>query len=445
MKRFVYFSLLFAVFYFTVPAFAIRLAGNQTELTANPLANPATDSETFDVSGQIATWIDSRDVNGVPRIYASLLYDDTHAEFGVDGNAPNVISVKTDGRYIVYPVWNESMQSLRIADMMDINNPDIKNIDMTSYDISQYEIDNGIVVYNVPGDSYLSIPTTIYAVSLSDPLLTMHIIKEFSDYQYCSNISIDGNRVVWSGEYYDDVNGIYSNYIDIADITDIANPVITRNFLPKHNDYEYTAWINSLVVCGDWLIARGSYNYNDGVFGIYNYDNPQAWQFSMIRQMQEYRDFSLRADEPYVVWVENDIQQPQGDMQTQSESGSENQSIIMAAVLFDNGKFSASVVKTNDDYWAIMGADVSGGKVIWGADYFYADSETETVEEYRDLFADTLELECGDKGYSLADLNSDCMVNFADFAMFAERWLVCTMPDDINCTDGEIFLPSAGR
>lgn len=42
---------------------------------------------------------------------------------------------------------------------------------------------------------------------------------------------------------------------------------------------------------------------------------------------------------------------------------------------------------------------------------------------------------CGDPGteYAPQDLNKDCYVNFADFAEFAQGWLICTNPQDQSC------------
>ncbi|HBG27459.1 MAG: hypothetical protein A2Y10_02700 [Planctomycetes bacterium GWF2_41_51] len=437
------FILLFIVIYFTAPAFALRLAGNPAELTTDPRAYPHTIADEFDFSGRLVVWIDSRDdVNYVPRVYAARLNDNSHTEYLIDVNAFNASAVRTDGVYIAYFVWNESMLALRIADITDINNPVIKEIEIAASYVDSFEVDNGVVVFKENGDGY-SIPSVISAVSLSDPFLTKHTVKEFpfNDYSY-TNISLDSNRVIWSGEYYDDVNYLYSNYIDVADITDIANPVVARNSLPQTQTGGYIVWINALAVSDDWLIARGSYNDTDCVFGVHNYYDPQNWSFTMIRQMDSYKEFILRVDAPYAVWVENDMQHPEftgRQMQTQSQSVSSEQGIIVGAVLFDNGKTVTSIIKTSDQNWTLMGAAVSGGKVVWGADYFYADPETESAEEYRDLFTDTLELECGDRGYSLADLNRDCKVDFADFAIMSERWLVCTLPNDEICIDGEVY------
>ena len=41
---------------------------------------------------------------------------------------------------------------------------------------------------------------------------------------------------------------------------------------------------------------------------------------------------------------------------------------------------------------------------------------------------------CGDWGYATMDFNHDCYVDFLDFATFAQDWLVCSEPNDANCT-----------
>lgn len=43
------------------------------------------------------------------------------------------------------------------------------------------------------------------------------------------------------------------------------------------------------------------------------------------------------------------------------------------------------------------------------------------------------EAKCGDAGYKEFDFNQDCTVNIPDFAIFAEQWLECTDPQNINC------------
>jgi hypothetical protein len=78
-------------------------------------------------------------------------------------------------------------------------------------------------------------------------------------------------------------------------------------------------------------------------------------------------------------------------------------------------------------------AVVDDGNVVWSQSY----SDYPTWEY--DLYGGSLQTECGDRGYSFADLNHDCLVKFEDFAIFAAKWLDCTLPEDENCTDGDVF------
>lgn len=43
--------------------------------------------------------------------------------------------------------------------------------------------------------------------------------------------------------------------------------------------------------------------------------------------------------------------------------------------------------------------------------------------------------ECGAWGYDIGDFNTDCVVDFADFVIFASEWLDCSSPDVVGCTD----------
>ncbi len=53
--------------------------------------------------------------------------------------------------------------------------------------------------------------------------------------------------------------------------------------------------------------------------------------------------------------------------------------------------------------------------------------ETYLFEKYQPT------LECSDWGYYQQDLNQDCYVNLADFAIFVQRWLQCTDPQGEGC------------
>jgi len=418
------------VLFFAANVFALQLAGNQTQITANTNASPHTLTNEFDFQNGLVVWIDSRDdVNYVPRIYASYVNDATHSEYLIEADAADVSMLKTDGRYIVYPVWINSMQVLRIADAANISNPVVT--DITCESINTFDIDNGVVVFKENGSSQ-----TVYAVSLADPAKTKHQIKAFAASDYIStNIAIDCNTVVWSGEYYDEENWTYNNYLDIVDISNLSDPVVRRNILPKNAQGNYVVWLNALDISGNWLIARGTYNESYCVIGMHNFSSTTDYSFVTLHKMDGYKEFALRLDSPYAVWVEADSVQPQ--MQTLSDSETFSApNFIAGAVLWENGTAAVSILKTPDDAnWILSGAAVSGGKIVWGANR--ASSESEASQNYSGLFSDTLQKQCGDRGYLKADLNLDCKINLADFATFAQEWLACTTPE--TCIDGEIY------
>jgi len=56
------------------------------------------------------------------------------------------------------------------------------------------------------------------------------------------------------------------------------------------------------------------------------------------------------------------------------------------------------------------------------------------VHVYR-LYAVPATQQCGDLAtrYPERDLNADCYLNFADFAMLAANWLKCSDPADNDC------------
>ena len=83
----------------------------------------------------------------------------------------------------------------------------------------------------------------------------------------------------------------------------------------------------------------------------------------------------------------------------------------------------------------IGNADISGNNVVWSL-MTYNDL---TGRIKIDLYISTLEVECGDWGYAIGDLDQDCDVDLADFTLMAQRWLYCTTPDDLSCGYGDIY------
>jgi hypothetical protein len=69
-------------------------------------------------------------------------------------------------------------------------------------------------------------------------------------------------------------------------------------------------------------------------------------------------------------------------------------------------------------------------------DELYIFDQTLNQQEILDLMDGKMpEMVCGDNGYFQSDLNTDCYVNFEDFAMMALEWLQCTDPAVTGCQE----------
>jgi hypothetical protein len=69
---------------------------------------------------------------------------------------------------------------------------------------------------------------------------------------------------------------------------------------------------------------------------------------------------------------------------------------------------------------------------------FDTDGEnTLTLRTYRGTEGTLIEtiVSCGDWGNHEFDFNEDCVVDLADFAIFAQSWLACTTPNELGCED----------
>jgi hypothetical protein len=103
---------------------------------------------------------------------------------------------------------------------------------------------------------------------------------------------------------------------------------------------------------------------------------------------------------------------------------SETEYRLKAAYLMGSGGFTLSTLLTDPN--EILAADLSGRQVVWSL------RQTEVT----DLFKAAIELECGDWGYKAGDMDRDCKVDLKDFAMLAQDWLACTVPDQEDCEFG---------
>lgn len=76
---------------------------------------------------------------------------------------------------------------------------------------------------------------------------------------------------------------------------------------------------------------------------------------------------------------------------------------------------------------------------VWSFDYWSGDAVPDQKTQYITMdsnksvtaYYKQVPKKCGDECHPIlqGDLNGDCYINFADFAVYAEQWLACTHPD----------------
>lgn len=78
--------------------------------------------------------------------------------------------------------------------------------------------------------------------------------------------------------------------------------------------------------------------------------------------------------------------------------------------------------------------DPHGGAVVLGVSSA-ADAGYQALQNVPPVPVTILENDCGAWGFAVLDRNTDCVIDLADFAEFAQLWLACTMPNEPACTD----------
>lgn len=376
---------------------AISFVNGQQLIT--PDVNDAPDA--FAVSGNLAAWTDWRDDD--PKVYATLLNDPAHTKYTIDADAWQAGWIAIDANAVIYTAMNSSTERviICIANISDINNPVIEDINVIPNEYPDgFDVKDGIVVYTI--DRYSRAGTKIYAIDLSDQYKTPHLIYTFDpeNESLYTNISLDGRRISWCGK---DDEGLY--YLAVCDINDINNPQTTHTYLPQDTRFF------DLDTSNDWLVMFGYYMDQRGIFALKNYSssNDDDWVFVDIFATGElYSPSSVKIDEPFVVWTQY------------YTDGMQAAYSLMSALLLDNDSVAISSLKeiTYPNiglYWV----EISGSEIVW-TEQFY---DQMTQEEYKNLYNAALQVDCGDYGFSLADLNHDSYVNLKDLAILAEQWL----------------------
>ena len=390
---------------------AMKLDPNSIdEITTNPAQQVRGWSGNFAVfyPNPTAAWIDNRDPN-YPTIYGVRVDDPSYTEFLIDPEARGCSQIAAWGTQCAYNIeLSSTEQYIRIADISDPNHP--RRWDYQVDWPHNIDISGSVVAYsgNDP-DTYVE---TVYALDISDPNnIEQYAIRTLPSGEYTSGLAIDANSIVWSVSYSES-----GPYVQIADITDLSNPVITTKFLPEPIQFWY------LDVSGEWLVTYGATSRNNQIYAVHNYTDVDNWEILTLWEEGadgEYYVSGPRVNGPVALWVTSTWVP---SLQGQSELDS-TEWILHASYLIGNGKFASSTLRRIET--EISAAEVLDGQAVW----------SEYTTEMNLLKGDLL-LECGDWGYKYGDLNRDCRVDLSDFAIFAETWLACTTPGDPDCEFG---------
>jgi hypothetical protein len=385
------------------------------EITTDPCHQVGGWLGSFAVSGNVAVWIDQRDPDWIPRIYGVNLDDPCHAEFIIDSNAPNCSRVAMSGTRVVYYVIPADNSGLffRVADITNQSSPSFLSFYPLMDNIGYFDISGTEVTYagDDPNNSYLE---TIYLADISaPPSVSQYVINVLPTDHHAYGLSIDVNHLAWSANFYDP-----NPYVQVADITNPTSPSTATLMLPTGISF------GEIDISGDFLVAYGWDSGRNSIFGIRKYKDVNDCNIVRIWQEGngEYYLSGPRLDNSIAVWTVTT--RPPSFKGGNGPLGV-TEFLIKGSHLLQNGVCTLSTLRQSTN--SINGADISGRQVVWSQ-----------WSDVADLMKGTIVFQCGDWGYKYGDLNRDCKVDLYDFAIFAEDWLTCTMPDEPNCELGKI-------
>jgi len=405
------------VLVFCSPLRAMQLDANTiAEITTDPNHQVNGYGGGFAVSGNVAVWIDGRDPVWIPRVYGVNLDDPLHQEFLIDVNASNASRLAMSGPIVCYIVQlPDGPQFVRVDDISNQSNPRILCEFFPRIEYVDYLDVWGKVVAYCGDDANNEYRETVYAADITDANnVRQYTISVLPSGDYVSGLAIDGNRIVWSANYWEP-----NVYVQVADINDLNDPNVATAFLAGKTTFE------TVDASGDWLVAHGRSDYQGRVFAVHNYRDVNEWDvLTLWREGENGENFvsGPRIDGPIAVWVTSTRQPSFGGQPGPLQQ--EYEYFLKGAYLTGNGGYSVSTLIRDAN--EIDAADISYSQVVW----------SQMHDDVMDLYKGSIKLQCGDWGYKSGDLDRNCKVNFYDFAVFAEDWLGCTMPDDPNCGYG---------
>jgi hypothetical protein len=239
----------------------------------------------------------------------------------------------------------------------------------------------------------------------------------------------------------DSTNLGLAKYVDVAaadlnaDGTDEMLVAVDRSFLATPaNSYVnlYTTWGG-----GSWTPTAQITSFSGEIVAIAagNFDVDDNSEFVIIRVDQFQPD---PTGEPTLWLDETEIRVYDDDLSfvTDSTNPVGRFTSITASDLDDDGLDEIIVGYSPDNTSATVRVYDSNAVLVSESSYYTGAFTDLTVLETLELAPPVNCAEVWQKGYELtSDLNEDCKIDFADFAMFAADWLKCNIPGEALCED----------
>ena len=372
----------------------------------------------YAIEGDTVVWIDQRNGYTNQYVYGVDLTDINLDEFLIDDEGGYISKIALANSMAFYPITPSTPEQdyyfLRLADISNPASINYYDIDPNGADgyFQDLDMSGSLIAFSTYNDT--TGECRLIAADISDPTtIVQHIIFSTSSYGIY-DLTLDGNYLCW-------INYYSENPIQVADITDLANPVIQT--LPLDGDDVY---MNDLDSSGDWLVAQGQLGWDSpgGLFAIKKYWDVENFTIELVWETQDDATEALypQIDQDKLIWIFHDYGYGGGGYA--GEGDVEFYSLYQANFLPTGPGPASELLKTTEsDPEFLRGATLSGDTIVLA----YGDDL---------LYSAELEMGCGDWGYLPADLNEDCMVNLLDFAKFAESWLYCTDPTKPGCIFG---------
>jgi hypothetical protein len=411
LKNCMLISVFLLTMFFCSVADAMRLDANSiAEITTAPNHQIRWYERSFALSDSVAVWIDDRETF-MSAIYGVNLDDPNYREFVVDPNATTCNQLAMSGPLVVYNTLELFAQHLSVTDITDQNNP--FTVPLLIPYVRLFDVSGSVIAYSGydPNNEWRD---TIYAADISGNI-RQHSISALGVNQAMVGLTIDANLVTSSVENYDG-----NDFVLVADITNPNEPNVLTAELPMGITFE------GIDTSGQWLVTQARQDWQYRIFAVHNYRDVNNWNIQLLwkeGENDEYYVSGPRIDGPIMVWLVTTSMPADAGQLTSADSSEEFR--LKAAYLLGNGKFTRSTLRVTNNW--MEAADIRDLQVVWSG---------EDEPMIMDLFKGSILLECGDWGYKLGDLNLDCVVDFRDFAFFADDWLECTTPCDENCEPG---------